>query len=97
MIAKNLEINGRTTYIRDLRDFFRELFIQKNIDLYTMDILNDELEVVSRPDPNEIIEDLKEENETLQWDNENLEDELCEAKEVISKISNIIESYEMPF
>lgn len=97
MIAKNLEINGKTTYIRDLDDFLRELFIQKTIDLYTLDVIKEEIALISKPDPNEIINELKEDVDDLRWKVDSLEDQLSETEDVISKITNILDEYNSPF
>lgn len=89
MINKILEINGKKEYIRDLPELFRVLFLNKIIDLYTEDILKDELDLVSHPDPDERIDELEEKVDDLEWEKESLEDKVIELKERISKIYKI--------
>ena len=89
MINKILEINGKKEYIRDLPELFRVLFLNKIIDLYTEDILKDELDLVSHPDPDERIEELEEKVDDLEWEKESLEDKVMDLEDRMDKIYSL--------
>ena len=44
MLGKVIPINGKSEYIRDIPDFFDELFRKGVIDLFTVDTLKEEFE-----------------------------------------------------
>lgn len=58
MLGKVIPINGKSEYIRDIPDFFDELFRKGVIDLFTVDTLKEEFENECNKESTELINNL---------------------------------------
>lgn len=58
MLGKVIPINGKLEYIRDIPDFFDELFHKGVIDLFTVDTLKEEFENECNKNYTELINSL---------------------------------------